>query len=531
MIMLRQGNIICVSLIAIVAVAFVGTANATETASIASAAYVAKQIQPVETKIDNHVADGDVHVTTAQKTAWSGKQDAIADLETIRAGAALGATSIQSHQDISGKENSSNKVTATTGYDTTSTTLYPSMATTQAMISSGINTNNTNLAGQINGKVNTVQGSGKANLAVITNSSGNITTGTIATGMITDGAVTSGKIADGTISNADISDTAAIAPSKIATDASNRFVSDTEKSTWSGKQDALTTAQLNAVNSGATSAKIDKIGTATITAKGADGTTVATDLSAAVNAIDARLSNVTSTADGAIQTITTGATDGTIAVDGTDIAVRGLKSAAYTEASAYDAAGSASAAETAAKTYAKNYADSLATNYDAAGTAAAIVDALNLADTYDAKGAAATALQDAKDYADGLATNYDAAGSASAAETAAKTYAKNYADGLATNYDAAGSASAAETAAKAYTDTEVAKKQNKSTGVSVGGANGAWNTLANGNGITITTANGTTTIATAGNYITVPAASGTSGKSVLTYDADTTTYYWESIGR
>lgn len=100
-----------------------------------------------------------------------------------------------------------------------------------------------------------------------------------------------------------------------------------------------------------------------------------------------------------------------------------------------------------------------------------------------------------------------------------------------TAYDASGAASAAETAAKGYTDTEVAKKQTKSTAVSVGGANGVWNTLANGNGIIITTNNGTTTIATAGNYIAVPAATGTNGKSVLTYDADTTTYYWEDIGR
>ena len=52
----------------------------------------------------------------------------------------------------------------------------------------------------------------------------------------------------------------------------------------------------------------------------------------------------------------------------------------------------------------------------------------------------ATALQSAKDYADGLASNYDAAGSAASAEAAAKAYA----DGLAGNYDAAGSASAVE---------------------------------------------------------------------------------------
>lgn len=40
------------------------------------------------------------------KTAtWDAKQDAISDLDTIRAGAALGATAIQEHQDISGKLN------------------------------------------------------------------------------------------------------------------------------------------------------------------------------------------------------------------------------------------------------------------------------------------------------------------------------------------------------------------------------------------------------------------------------------------
>ena len=59
-----------------------------------------------------------------------------------------------------------------------------------------------------------------------------------------------------------------------------------------------------------------------------------------------------------------------------------------------------------------------------------------------------SAEQNAKSYADSLATNYDAAGSAATAEQNAK----DYADGLASNYDAAGSADAAESAANAYTD-------------------------------------------------------------------------------
>ncbi len=87
-----------------------------------------------------------------------------------------------------------------------------------------------------NAKVATAQGSAAANKAVITNSSGNITTGQIASGMIADDAVTaaklaagavdatalasdavtSAKIADGTIVNADISASAAIAASKIS---------------------------------------------------------------------------------------------------------------------------------------------------------------------------------------------------------------------------------------------------------------------------------------------------------------------------
>ena len=72
----------------------------------------------------------------------------------------------------------------------------------------------------------------------------------------------------------------------------------------------------------------------------------------------------------------------------------------------------------------------------------AAIAALKLSETYDAKGAAATAESNAKAYADGLAKNYDAAGSAAAAEAAAKTYSDT---NLAT--------------AKSYADTEIAKIQ------------------------------------------------------------------------
>jgi hypothetical protein len=110
----------------------------------------------------------------------------------------------------------------------------------------------------------------------------------------------------------------------------------------------------------------------------------------------------------------------------------------------YDSAGSAYSAEQNAK----SYADSLATNYDPAGSAST---AQGNAEDY-AEQVAQTAETNAKSYADSLATNYDASGAAATAEQNAK----NYADGLAGNYDAAGAAEQALLDANDYTDTAVA---------------------------------------------------------------------------
>lgn len=72
--------------------------------------------------------------------------------------------------------------------------------------------------------------------------------------------------------------------------------------------------------------------TATIT----DGTITKAKLAQAVqNSLDA--------ADSAVQSVAEGSANGTIAVDGTDVAVHGLGSAAYTASTAYDAAGAAAA--------------------------------------------------------------------------------------------------------------------------------------------------------------------------------------------
>ena len=88
----------------------------------------------------------------------------------------------------------------------------------------------------------------------------------------------------------------------------------------------------------------------------------------------------------------------------------------------------------------KSIQDELNSLSGGAGSIATQIDnaiaVLDLPNTYEAKGAAATALDAAKSYADGLASNYDAAGAADGALVAAKSYA----DGLASNYDAAGTA-------------------------------------------------------------------------------------------
>lgn len=77
------------------------------------------------------------------------------------------------------------------------------------------------------------------------------------------------------------------------------------------------------------------------------GSVGTTELDATVNASLAK-------ADSAIQSVIEGTTNGTISVDGTDVAVHGLGSAAYAATTDFDGAGSAAAALTSANTYTDN---------------------------------------------------------------------------------------------------------------------------------------------------------------------------------
>ena len=100
--------------------------------------------------------------------------------------------------------------------------------------------------------------------------------------------------------------------------------------------------------------------------------------------------------------------------------------------------------------------------YDKSATNNAItdaIDALNLATTYDAYGAASTAQSNAEGYTDtaisGLSSVYDAYGAASTAQSNAEGYTDTAISGLSSVYDAYGAASTAQSNAEGYTDTAI----------------------------------------------------------------------------
>ena len=67
----------------------------------------------------------------------------------------------------------------------------------------------------------------------------------------------------------------------------------------------------------------------------------------AYNATIKAINKVATTANSAVQSVTEGATNGTVSVDGTDVAVHGLGSAAYTDSTAYASAAQGTKADNA----------------------------------------------------------------------------------------------------------------------------------------------------------------------------------------
>lgn len=146
---------------------------------------------------------------------------------------------------------------------------------------------------------------------------------------------------------------------------------------------------------------------------GGDGTYAEEDITAALEDIDTRLGNTATASNvvtsingskGAI-TIASGSTNGTIAVAGSDIAVKGLGTAAYTASTDYATAAQGALADTALQKADITTGTTNGTiNVD--GTAVAVHGLGSAAYTestaYDAAGAASSALADAKEYADSL---------------------------------------------------------------------------------------------------------------------------------
>ncbi len=164
-------------------------------------------------------------------------------------------------------------------------------------------------------------------------------------------------------------------PSIITQDESNRFVTDIEKSTWNGKEDAILKNTAFNKNFGINSGDV-------------------------CQGNDPRLSDSRIPLVHDINGLEHNGLEDAIEDNFVSFDASGKVKDSGSKASDFEIAGAASTAETNAK----SYADGLASNYDPAGSAS-------------------TAETNAKSYADGLASNYDPAGSAFTAETNAKSYA------------------------------------------------------------------------------------------------------------
>lgn len=191
-----------------------------------------------------HINNGDIHVTAANKTTWDGKQDAIADLDTIRSNAEAGAAKVSNVQ-------ADWNTTATT--DESYIKNKPTIPTVPTS-----NTAFTNDAGYITGYTETdptVPAWAKAeNKPTYTASEvGALPTGTTLDN-VADG--TTRKLSDyattGTVNTLNNTVTAHTADTTI-------HVTNAEKSTWNGKQDIINDLETIRSNAEAGAAKVSNV--------------------------------------------------------------------------------------------------------------------------------------------------------------------------------------------------------------------------------------------------------------------------------
>ena len=191
-----------------------------------------------------HTNNSDIHVTAANKTAWDGKQDAIADLDTIRSNAEAGAAKVSNVQ-------ADWNTTATT--DESYIKNKPTIPTVPTS-----NTAFTNDAGYITGYTETdptVPAWAKSeNKPTYTASEvGALPTGTTLDN-VADG--TTRKLSDyattGTVNTLNNTVTAHTADTTI-------HVTSAEKSTWNGKQDVINDLETIRSNAEAGATKVSNV--------------------------------------------------------------------------------------------------------------------------------------------------------------------------------------------------------------------------------------------------------------------------------
>ena len=233
--------------------------------------------------------------------------------------------------------------------------------------------------------------------------SATIVAGSITATELAENAVTTAKIADGNVTKAKLAAGVQASLDKADT-AMQQANLDTLQQTLEGK---IATAKGEAI--------ADAEGKIAI-AKGEAATDATNKANKALD--DAKAYTDQKAGEGLkVEEFTTGTTAGTIKVREAEVKVAGLGSAAYTDASAFDAEGSAATAEANAKAHANGLIAALDADKKSAevaegqGVQVQVVEVdgkiteVNLTgnydNKYDAKGAAAQALADAKTYADG----------------------------------------------------------------------------------------------------------------------------------
>ena len=181
-------------------------------------------------------------------------------------------------------------------------------------------------------------------------------------------------------------------------------------------------------------------------------------------------------------TVAEGSTNGTIAVNGSDVAVHGLGSAAYEDATAFDAAGSAGAASAAAVTSANAYTDEAvaAKNVSATGDTLVEASASNNAVTVGATTALTQAVANANSALQSVSKGTDGDYVTTTVGTKANNdqtigVAVNVVDVTAATASNKGLAEASDV--KAYVDGAIAGKNVAATGDTLVSATAANNTV------------------------------------------------------